>query len=81
MTPPETLTPLHPRSRESFRFAKMVSLPYGDIERVLEWCKNQSHPEGWRWQLVQSSSPQHAGRYCFFFDHEEDYAAFLLKWA
>jgi hypothetical protein len=50
------------------------------IETVLNWSKSELRGE-WRWQLIEISSDIKPGRYCFFFDDERDYLAFVMKWA
>jgi hypothetical protein len=68
------------RNKDSFKHAKEISKPYGEIERVLDWCKTELI-EDWRWQLVEMSTPARRGRYVFYFDGERDCVAFSLKWA
>ena len=68
------------RNRESFNHAHEIVKPFGQVERVLDWCKNQL-VDGWRWQLLEVSSDQRPGRYIFYFDNERDYLAFVLKWS
>lgn len=68
------------RNRESFNHAHEIVKPFGQVERVLDWCKNQLVDE-WRWQLLEVSSDQRPGRYIFYFDNERDYLAFVLKWS
>jgi hypothetical protein len=68
------------RNKDSFKHAKEISKPYGEIERVLDWCKTELI-EDWRWQLVDMSTPVREGRYIFYFDGERDCVAFSLKWA
>ena len=72
--------PIDRRSRESFVHAQEIVKPFGEIERVLDWCKSEvSHD--WRWQLVDVSSDIRPGRYIFYFDSERDYLAFTMKWS
>jgi hypothetical protein len=68
------------REKESFSHAQEIQKSFGLIEKVLDWCKDELVGE-WRWQLIEISSDQRPGRYCFFFDNERDYLAFVLKWA
>jgi hypothetical protein len=76
--------PLNPsvvyRTRESFNHATEIVKPFGVLEQVLDWCKNELRDE-FRWQLVEMSSDIKPGRYIFFFDDERDYLAFVLKWS
>lgn len=67
------------RDKASFNHAQEISKPFGQIELVLDWCKSELIDE-WRWQLIDVSSDRKPGRYCFFFDNERDYLAFLMKW-
>jgi hypothetical protein len=67
------------REKDSFPYAREIEKPFGIIEEVLDWCKDELG-EGWRWQLVEISSERKPGRYCFFFDSERDFLAFTLKW-
>jgi hypothetical protein len=68
------------RARDSFHHAREIIKPFGVIEHVLDWCKSELVGD-WRWQLLEMSSDRKPGRYCFFFDNERDYCAFLIKWA
>ena len=68
------------RDKESFDHAHEIVKAFGVIEHVLNWCKIELRGE-WRWQLLEMSSDIKPGRYCFFFDDERDYLAFLMKWS
>jgi hypothetical protein len=68
------------RTRESFNHTIEIVKPFGVLEQVLDWCKNELRNE-FRWQLVEMSSDIKPGRYLFFFDDERDYLAFVLKWS
>lgn len=68
------------RNRDSFRHAQEISKEFGVLEHVLDWCKEELSAE-WRWQLIEVSSDHRPGRYCFFFDSERDYLAFVMKWS
>lgn len=70
--------PVDFRDRDSFSFAKEIVKPFGAIESVLDWAKQEFIGE-WRWQLVEVSSERRPGRYIFYFENERDYLAFLLK--
>ena len=67
------------RSQESFRYAREITKPIGELDRVIDWCKTQMVGD-WRWQLIDVSSDQCPGRYIFYFDSERDYFAFTLYW-
>lgn len=67
-----------PRDRDSFNHAHEIIKPFGQIEQVINWCKNELTDE-WRWQMVEISSDQRPGRYIFYFDSERDYLAFVMK--
>jgi hypothetical protein len=68
------------RDRNSFNHAQEIIKPFGVIESVLDWCKSEIVGD-WRWQLIEMSSDIRPGRYCFFFDDERDYLAFVMKWS
>ena len=68
------------RDKDSFNYAREINKPYGEIERVLNWCKSELSDE-WRWQMIEMSTPTKMGRYIFYFDNERDCLAFYLKWA
>jgi len=68
------------RDKDSFNHAREIIKPFGVIETVLNWCKSELRGD-WRWQLLEMSSNIKPGRYCFFFDDERDYLAFLMKWS
>ena len=68
------------RQGESFRHARMIYKPYGELDRVLAWCRTELEDD-WRWQMIEMSSDTRPGRYCFYFDSERDFVAFLLQWA
>ena len=68
------------RSRESFRYAREITKPFGELDRVIDWCKTEMVGD-WRWQLVDVSSDCRPGRYIFYFDSERDCFAFTLQWS
>ena len=67
------------RNRESFLYSREIAKPFGELDRVIDWCKTEMVGD-WRWQLVDVSSDQRPGRYIFYFDSERDYFAFTLYW-
>ena len=67
------------RLGDSFAYAREINKPFGELDRVLAWCKTELIDE-WRWQLVDVSTDQRPGRYIFYFDSERDYFAFTLYW-
>ena len=67
------------RLGESFDHAREITRPFGQIDRIIEWCKTELTGE-WRWQLVDVSTDRRPGRYIFYFDSERDYFAFTLYW-
>jgi hypothetical protein len=67
------------RSGDSFSFAREINKPFGELDRVLAWCKTELLDE-WRWQLIDVSTDKRPGRYIFYFDSERDYFAFTLYW-
>lgn len=67
------------RNKDSFRHAQEIAKPFGVLENVLDWCKEELVGE-WRWQLIDVSSDRKPGRYIFYFDSERDCLAFTMKW-
>ena len=72
-------TPFEIRLGDSFDYAREIRKPFGELDRVLAWCKTELTGE-WRWQLVDVSTDQRPGRYIFYFDSERDHFAFTLYW-
>jgi hypothetical protein len=72
-------TQINWRSKESFSHAIEILKPYGYLDNVLKWCKNELDHD-WRWQMVEMSTDLRPGRYIFYFDNERDCFAFTLKW-
>ena len=68
------------RLGESFTHAQEIARPFGQIDRVIEWCKTELIGD-WRWQVVTTSSDRAPGRYIFYFDSDRDAAAFALFWS
>ena len=68
------------RLGESFNYAREIARPFGQIDRIIEWCKTELVGD-WRWQVVTSSSDRAPGRYIFYFDSDRDAAAFALFWS
>ena len=72
-------TPFEIRLGDSFEYAREIRKPFGELDRVLAWCKTELTGE-WRWQLVDVSTDRRPGRDIFYFDSERDYFAFTLYW-
>jgi hypothetical protein len=68
------------RNRESFLYSREITKPFGELDRVIDWCKTEIVGD-WRWQLVDVSSDRRPGRYIFYFDSERDFFAFTLQWS
>ena len=68
------------RNRESFLYSREIAKPFGELDRVIDWCKTEMIGD-WRWQLVDVSSDRRPGRYVFYFDSERDFFAFTLQWS
>lgn len=68
------------RSRESFKHAQEILKPFGQLDAVIKWCKDQTE-EDWRWQMVTMANDRDPGRYIFYFDSSRDFLAFTLKWS
>lgn len=65
----------------TFRYALEINKPWGGLDNVVEWCKTEMQDPSWRWQLVESSTSIHPGRYIFYFNDSRDFCAFKLKWS
>ena len=68
------------RLGESFNHAQEIARPFGQIDRIIEWCKTELTSD-WRWQVITTSSDCAPGRYIFYFDSDRDAAAFALFWS
>jgi hypothetical protein len=68
------------RLGKSFRHAQEIARPFGQIDRILSWCRSELVDE-WRWQVIDTSSAMGPGRYIFYFDSDRDAAAFALFWS
>ena len=68
------------RNRESFLYSREITKPFGELDRVIDWCKTEMIGD-WRWQLIDVSSDRRPGRYVFYFDSERDFFAFTLQWS
>ena len=64
---------------ERFDYAREIHRPFHGLEPVLDWCKSECSPD-WRWQLVDTPGDIRDGRYIFYFNNQQDYTNFLLKW-
>ena len=60
------------RKAESFNHSIEISKPFGSLDSIIEWAKNELSGE-WRWQVIRTSSDRDPGRYLFYFDDESDY--------
>jgi hypothetical protein len=67
------------RSQESFSFAREIAQPWGGLDLVLSWCRQEITGD-WRWQLVTTANDISPGRYIFYFDESRDAVAFVIKW-
>lgn len=67
------------RNQASFPFAKEISKPFGKLDEIIAWCKQELVAE-WRWQVIEMSSDIRPGKYQFFFDSERDVCAFTMQW-
>jgi hypothetical protein len=68
------------RESASFAYRHELTKPFGTLDTVLDWCKDQLTGD-WRWQLIDVSTDQRPGRYVFYFDSERDCVAFVLHWS
>lgn len=67
------------RESKSFPHAREIAKPFGVLDQIIPWCKDELTAD-WRWQLVQPSSDIAPGRYIFYFDSDRDYCAFVMRW-
>lgn len=63
-----------------FRHAVAISKPHGVLDDVLEWCRREMADPDWRWQLISTSGRNQQGQYVFFFNNEQDYLVFVMRW-
>ena len=68
------------RDADSFKHSILINKPFGSLDSVIEWAKNELCDE-WRWQVIRTSSSHAPGSYIFYFDSELDYLAFTMKFA
>ena len=68
------------RSAETFAYRCDCHLPWGGLELVLAWCRQEIAHE-WRWELIEACTGTEDGRYRFYFEHSADACAFALKWS
>lgn len=67
------------KQQEHFNHACEINLPWGEIDGVLAWSRQEMR-EGWRWQLAEACSRGQPGRYIFYINDDRDYFAFKLIW-
>ena len=70
----------HTRRGRGFNHAIEVKLPFGRLDMALSWCREQTKDD-WRWQMVESATQTHPGRYIFYFDSDTDRLGFTMKWS
>jgi len=75
----EQFRSINHRDSVSFEFHLEISRPFGDLDKILLWCKTELQGD-WRWQLLELSTIDRPGNYKFYFDSERDCVAFSLKW-
>ena len=71
--------PSNIRDQKSFAYSFNIIKPFGALEFVLSWCKQELAHE-WRWCIVDCSSDINPGMYTFYFDCDRDYITFIMKW-
>lgn len=69
-----------PAAPGSFSHAVEICKPMGVLDGILEWCRREMTDPDWRWQLVSTSGLDVQGRYIFYFNNEQDYFMFVLRW-
>ena len=68
------------RDQASFPYTKEIAKPFGKLDVIIAWCKQELVAE-WRWQVIEPSSDIRPGTYRFFFDSERDMCAFTMQWS
>lgn len=68
------------RVKESFGYSCEITKPFGQVDNIISWCKQETSGD-WRWTLIDTSSDIRPGRYIFYFDSDKDLCAFTLKWS
>lgn len=66
-------------SFENYPYSAITDQEWGQLDNLLTWVK-QSSTGDYRWRVYESSVPGIPGKYQFYFDNEQDYMLFLLKW-
>jgi hypothetical protein len=67
------------RSADSFNHAQRIIKPFGSLDPVIQWCR-QNLSKDWRWQMIAMPNEQDPGEYIFYFDSQEDYFLFTMRW-
>lgn len=69
----------HQEAADNFNFRCETHQPWGQLDTVLQWCKDYCKEE-WRWQMVHVSTQTLDGEYVFYFRDGQDATAFSLRW-
>lgn len=68
-------------SREqSYQYSQAVEKPFGELDAVLTWCKQELQDQ-WAWKLLRTSSDILPGQYVFYFRSEQDFFWFTMRWS
>ena len=70
---------INERSADSFNYAQQTRRAFGDLDPVIQWCR-QNLTEDWRWQMTSMPNDRDPGEYIFYFDSQEDYFMFTMRW-
>jgi hypothetical protein len=63
-----------------YPYTTIIEQEWGELDNVLNWVK-ESLTGDYRWCIYEPSTFNcHPGKYQFYFDNEQDYMLFLLKW-
>lgn len=64
---------------ENYPYSAITDQEWGHLDNVLTWV-NMTLTGDYRWRIYDPSGPNNPGKYQFYFDNEQDYMLFLLKW-
>ena len=67
-------------SSDAFPHCIKVQQPFGKLDAVLSWCRQQYTNGTWGWKMETMPSADHHGMYKFYFDLESSAVAFALRW-
>lgn len=63
----------------SYPYTTITEQKWGQLDILLNWA-DQSLTGNYRWWIQEMAGKYTPGKYQFYFDNEQDYMLFLLKW-